>query len=218
MYILNLKNHIFKNNNMILINNEVDNHLTCAINLNDIRFTVLEKILYTGFKREENKTTNEHRYAIQILEKYPQLFDANNTDAECSMKSYLRNHIITFKSSFITKAPYFKIEDFINKYKITNCKSRVAFISKDSRFDFLSKMLNSLPIIDFEYIDYNSIKDENLKSFDFIIIEAPYINRLKEVQNLNTAIISINVDKDNILVGPLVLSEKFNIPESDYLE
>ncbi|WP_142415617.1 hypothetical protein [Hathewaya massiliensis] len=217
MYILNLKYHMYKKNNMILINNEVDNSLACAINLNNINFTKLEKVLYTGFDKEVIDITNEQRYAIQILEKYPKLFDSNNTEDECIMKSYLRNHIITFRSSFIRKDPYFKIEDFINKYKTTNCKTRVALITKDNRFDFLLKMLSSLPIIDFEYIDYKSIKEVNLKSFEFIVIEDTLISELKEVENLNTAIISINVDKDNISVGPLIFSEKFNIPESNHL-
>lgn len=215
MYILKLKYFIYNTENMILIKSEFDNILACAISLNNIDFHKFEKIMYEGFNDDIYKSTLEERYVLKVLEKYPHLFDSNNTEEECLIKSYIRNNLITYKESFISDGHFIKVDNFINNYKINMHKPRVALISTD-RLNHLSEMLSTLPIISFESVDINLDQKNDLSSFDFIIIDKLFMSEVKGLEDLKVPVLPVDVDKYNLFIGPLVFTEKHDIPSYDH--
>lgn len=215
MYILNLKYFIYNTENIILIKNEFDNTLACAISLNNIDFHKFEKIMYEGFNEDIYKLTLEERYVLKVLEKYPHLFDSNNTEEECLIKSYIRNNLVTYKDSFISNGHFVKVDNFISNYRINMHKPRVALISTD-RLNHLSEMLSRLPIISFESVDIDLDHKNDLSSFDFIIIDKLFMSEVKELEDLKVPILPVDVDKYNFFIGPLVFTEKHAIPSYDY--
>lgn len=211
MYTLNLKYFIYNTNDIIYIKDEFDNKLVCAISLGNINFSKFETIMYKGFDEDIDSKTVEGKAVISIFGKYPLMFD-KCTSEECSMRSYIRNNLITFKESFITKDHFIKIQKVLDDVLNTNKKPKIAFVGLE-KFNHLIDMLEHVPIIDTEIISINNISKCDLNEFNCIIINEAFINNIKEIRDLKCPVISINVDKDKIDIGPIIFTENFEIPD-----
>lgn len=207
MNFLNHKFQVVKEANIIIIKNCISNNALVAFEDKGLNFDKFKEILYYGKNNEEDKSL-ESSEMKRLIKSFPFGFTSVTNDRMNSLFIYIRQYTEFFLPSMLSND---LLEKYINRVEeiISNEKKCNVFLSLDSSYPYLSKLISEIPYLNVIIKDDDSLQNK----YDLVIAKGKNFDQDKLWADLGERILFLNVNQKNIEIGPLVFSSKFEIPD-----
>ncbi|MFJ7936224.1 hypothetical protein [Sporosarcina sp. NPDC096371] len=215
MYILKHHYVLVDNKGILSIKNELEGDVICAFKSEELQFERLEKILYTGFSENDFSANHakEYHYVLTIKKKFPKLFDFCQTVDEKNVKISIRKNFSTFRSAFISNKHFNKVERFIERYAATSEKFKVLLIAGEDRFNHLYHLLEQVAYVDVDKLSRQDANNLVEHPYELVIVDLVDYDLFSDAEHDKSRLLIINIDQNNIEVGPIIFNEQFLLPK-----
>lgn len=207
MFIMRPAVGLYDRGGLVTIENSEKGTVEAAVRKGELNFLRFSMLLNQGFSGQAAEQSREYAYAKAFLNKFPGLFMECRSERERAMLSAVRSDLEVFRNLFLTGRPFGRIEQTVRDFAENGSGFRIWFAADPERFPQLRTMLGKIP-----YLQVDTKKTAG--SYDAVILESSETVRRDDARAASERVLFMDLTGSRIEVGPLILTDRFQMPDS----
>lgn len=207
MFIMRPAVGLYDRGGLVTIENSEKGTVEAAVRKGELNFLRFSMLLNQGFSGQAAEQSREYAYAKAFLNKFPGLFMECRSERERSVLAAVRSDLEVFRNLFLTGRPFGRIEQTVKDFVGKDNGFRIWFAADPERFPQLRTMLGKIP-----YLQVDTKKTAG--KYDAVILESSETVRRDDARAASERVLFMDITGSRIEVGPLILTDRFRMPDS----